>query len=78
MSNTGTKNVSVFLRNSSGATELFEGRRLAKLLSELKAGRGGAECAALVDAGYTETLGGLSVDSLDYESLQAEVSGRFA
>ena len=67
----------VFLKNVSGATVLFEGKRLAKLLSELKAGRGGTECAALVDAGYTETLGGLSVDSLDYESLSAEVAGRF-
>jgi len=67
----------VYLRHASGATHAFGGKRLAKLLSELKASRGGSEITKLVENGYHETLGGLDLSSIDYGSLNAEASGNF-
>lgn len=68
----------IFLRHESGATHAFGGRRLAKLLSELKANRGMHEIMKLIEAGYHETLGGtdLSAENL-YEMLSAEAAGNF-
>jgi hypothetical protein len=68
---------SIFLRHESGSTNIFGGRKLAKLLSELKAGRGMAEIVQLQMNGYTETLGGLDISSLTYEDLVREASGNF-
>lgn len=67
----------LFLRHSSGATHAFSGRRLAKLLSELKADRGGPEVLELVTAGYAETLGGQGLEEATWSALEAEASGRF-
>ncbi len=68
----------LFLRHESGATHSFGGKRLAKLLSELKANRGMPEIMKLLEAGYSETLGGicLSGESL-YEDLSKEAGGNF-
>lgn len=68
-------NKTLFLRHDSGATHALRGRRLAKLLRELKAGRGMAEILQLQANGYTETLGGLLVDSLTYEATAHEAQG---
>lgn len=62
----------VFIRHSSGATHALSGRRLAKLLSELRVGRGQAELTALVMNGYSETLCGRDISSLEYETLLDE------
>lgn len=70
-------NATLFLRHKDGATKTLRGARLAKLLSELKAGRGMPEIMLLIDAGYQETLGGLDVSSLEYDPLKAEVDGKF-
>ncbi len=68
----------LFLRHESGATHAFGGKRLAKLLRELKAGRGGPEVTALIMSGYAETLGGIDLSSEDlFAALDAEASGRF-
>jgi hypothetical protein len=53
------------------------GRKLAKLLRELKAGRGMPEIVNLQMNGYTETLGGLDIASLTYEDLAREAAGNF-
>lgn len=68
----------LFIRHESGATHAFAGKRLAKLLRELQAGRGGPEVCRLIESGYTETLGGidLAADNL-CEALTAEASGNF-
>lgn len=66
----------LFLIHRDGANHLFGGRRCAKLLRELKAGRGGPEITALVEAGYTETMGGTSLDDATYEALAREAAGR--
>ena len=66
----------LFLRHESGATHALRGKRIAKLLSELKAGRGMHEILELQASGYTETLGGTSVDSLTYEEVFGEASGQ--
>jgi hypothetical protein len=68
----------VYLLHESGANHAFGGRRLAKLLAELKAGRGGPEVTRLVENGYSATMGGLDLSALDYEALSAEASGIFA
>jgi hypothetical protein len=67
----------VYLRHESGAMHALQGRRLAKLLAELKAGRGGPEITTLVASGYSETMAGNCVDSLTYDSLLAESRGVF-
>ncbi len=67
----------IFLRHEYGATHAFGGKRLAKLLSELKANRGGPEILQLIENGYQETLGGIVLDSANYESLNLEASGNF-
>ena len=66
----------IYLRSSSGATHALSGRRLKKLLAELKAGRGGPELTAMVMNGYDEfftvnkngSIDG-TVDSMTYELL---------
>lgn len=67
----------VYLRHESGRNDALSGKRLAKLLRELKEGRGATEVTALVAAGYESTMGGLDVASLEFEALYAEASGRF-
>lgn len=69
---------SLFLKHQSGANHIFRGRRLTKLLSELKAGRGGPEITALVLSGYSETMGGISLDDASFESLDRESRGDFS
>ena len=41
----------------SGKTCQYPDRKFAKLLKELKAGRGGAEITSLIENGYDEFLG---------------------
>ncbi len=68
----------IFLRHESGATHAFGGRRLAKLLRELKANRGMPEIMQLLEAGYTETLGGICLSGENlYEDLTKEAGGNF-
>lgn len=69
----------LFLRHESGATHALRGKRLAKLLSELDAGRGMQEICTLQLNGYSETLGGtcLSDDCPEfYQKLQDEADGK--
>jgi hypothetical protein len=67
----------LFVRHESGATHALRGKKLAKLLSELKADRGMAEIMQLKYAGYHETLGGtdLSGENL-LQLLQDEADGK--
>lgn len=68
----------VYLRHSSGSNDALRGKRLARLLSELKAGRGGPEVLALQEAGYEGTMGGLDLSDENLaEKLQAEADGKF-
>lgn len=62
--------MTLYLRHVDGATHALRGRRLARLLRELKAGRGGPELLALQLAGYSETLGGVDLTG---ESLHASL-----
>lgn len=77
MSKPNLQNRTVYLRHSSGATHAFSNRKLAKLLKELQAGRGQPEMVALLEAGYTETLGGCEITDLTFETLYAEACGQF-
>jgi hypothetical protein len=65
----------VYLRHEDGATHALRGKRLAKLLAELKAGRGQHEICQLQAGGYTETLGGWEICGLTFEVLDAEARG---
>lgn len=47
----------LFIHHHSGANHALRGKRFAKLLSEIKAGRGGPEVLALVESGYEGFLG---------------------
>jgi hypothetical protein len=47
----------IYLRHESGATHAYAGRRCAKLVKEVLAGRGGHEVTALTESGYTGFLG---------------------
>lgn len=47
----------LFIRHESGANHALRGRKFAKLLSELKAERGGKEITDLVLNGYEGFLG---------------------
>ena len=69
--------MTLYLRHDSGATHALSGKRLTKLLRELKAGRGQPEMTQLVVAGYSETLHGTCIDSLDYETVAREAGGNF-
>lgn len=62
----------LYLRHRDGATHALRGAKLAKLLRELKAGRGGPEVTALVASGYVETLGGLDLSSLEFDPVDKE------
>ncbi len=42
----------LYIKHSDGALHALTGRKLKKLLSEVKAGRGGVEIAELMDCGY--------------------------
>jgi hypothetical protein len=66
----------LYFRHKSGSTHVLSGRRLARLLRELKAGSGQPQMLLLKASGYTETLGGTCVDSLTYELAHAEACGQ--
>lgn len=74
----GNRDKTLFLRHESGATHALRGKRLAKLLSELKAGRGMPEIMQLMESGYSETMTGVSLsgDADLYKDLQAEADGK--
>jgi len=65
----------IFIRHSSGATHALGGKRLAKLLSELKAGRGQVEMCRLQENGYMETMSGHCISDLTYELALRLASG---
>ena len=67
----------LFLCRKEGGTHALRGKRLAKLLRELKEGRGMPELAKLVEAGYQDTLGGIDLTGEDlYQPLQDEANGK--
>ena len=74
----GNRDKTIFLRHEDGGTHALRGKRLAKLLSELKADRGMHEIMELINSGYSETLGGVSLsgDKDLYRDLQAEADGK--
>lgn len=72
----GNRSKTIFLRHNSGGTHALRGKKLAKLLSELKAGRGQVEICALLENGYEETLGGVAIDGENYQQLQDEADGK--
>lgn len=57
----------LYLRHISGATHALRGRRLARLLKALRDDNAQCELVKLILNGYTETMGGTSIDSLTYE-----------
>lgn len=75
--NVSNRDKTLFIRHRDGGTHALRGKRLAKLLRELHAGRGMPELMQLIDAGYTETLSGtdLSADNLA-AALQDEADGK--
>lgn len=62
----------LFIHHHSGANHALRGKRFAKLLSEIKAGRGGPETLMLVESGYEGFLGE-NGDIWDFEMLTAEI-----
>ena len=73
----GNRDKTIFLRHAEGGTHALRGKKLAKLLSELKAGRGGPEILALIENGYSETLGGVDLSGENlYQPLQDEADGK--
>lgn len=58
----------LYIKHESGALHTLTGRRLARLLSELKAGRGGAEISSLLEDGYIGFLDDAGAIS-DFEAL---------
>ncbi len=73
----GNRDKTLFLRHEDGGTHALRGKRLAKLLRELKENRGMPEIMELMESGYSETLGGVSLSGEGlYQQLQAEADGR--
>lgn len=73
----GNRNKTIYLRHSGGGTHALRGKNLAKLLSELKAGRGMPEIMKLIESGYSETLGGIDLSGENlYQPLQDEADGK--
>jgi hypothetical protein len=73
----GNRDKTLFLRHSSGATHAFRGKRLAKLLRELKAGRGMPELMQLIENGYSTTMCGVDLTGENlYQPLQDEADGK--
>jgi hypothetical protein len=62
----------LFIHHHSGANHALRGKRFAKLLSEIKAGRGGPEVTDLVLSGYEGFLGP-DGNIWDFEALTAEI-----
>jgi hypothetical protein len=67
----------LFLRHESGKLTRLAGRNLNSLLRALRAGGGGELITRYLLSGYTETLGGLPLDTEDTDALVAEAEGRF-
>ena len=68
----------IYLRHESGANHEFGGRRAAKLIKELKAGRGGPECLTLEMSGYLGFVGTRNgeVGVWSFEDITAEDFGK--
>ena len=66
----------LFLHHRDGANHALRGKRFAKLLSELKAGRGGKECTDMVLSGYEGFLGE-DGNIWDFEALTVEIMEKY-
>jgi hypothetical protein len=67
----------LFLRHETGKMTRLSGRNLTSLLRALSAGGGGELITRYLLSGYTETLGGIPLDTEDTDALIAEAAGQF-